>query len=228
MNRYSKYFKGCRNCVDIVDNALAKGVVLSPEETLDYYFKSLCNYRSNAKSVITNFMYRLANFYSKVVRSLWKMSKEGYCNETAFKLFNKVNNSALFSRGYCADSIAWFDKNGKLYIEVNYDSSEDYYEYRIGCFMDLNEALADFTSMLVENCGKYSDFCADYIVNVIHDVVDMVEPVPFMNMSEDKILSNVIGRYSNIISLANYNKIGGTVNGRNERDIEKRRAVAGV
>ncbi len=228
MNKFKKYIRDCKNCIDMVDVALSRGAVLTPDEKMDYYFKTLCNYRMEVKKLIEP-EYRLAYFYSKVMSLMQGISCEGYYNEEVFEVFKKICSWSKMLNGKGVDDVDGYDENGSLFVEVGISKKEEYYCYEIRGVKSLLESIADFAGYLVQSTLKVSEYAEKYMQNILSEVLEGKNPVPYTNMEDSMTLSANLYKNSNVIRVSNFDNIGGNTNGRcNERGSEKRRVIAGI
>lgn len=228
MYNFKDYLKGCKSCVDLVDKALSEDIVLSKEEKLDYYFKTLLFYREELKQFLLEPMYRVAKFYSKVFFEVRKIDKYGYSNDSAVSAFKRINRSSLICNGVGSSSVYGEDEDGTLFIYVD-DLKDRVYDkcYKIYDRDTLMFAMVDYAQYLVSYSKYSSDFTDRYMLSVLDDVIRGVEPQPYLNMSESQTLGFALSK-KGISSKVTYFKIlGGDSDGWNGRDVFERRGDNG-
>lgn len=193
MAKFSNYMRGCKDCLDLVDNAVSRGVVLSKEERFDNYFKTLLFYREDLKRVMSSKLYRVASFYSHAFLEMKKVEVGGYDNKSAYSSFKKLNKLSLIYNGKCGTDLISYDEDGTLYVAVE-DFDKKGYEiiYSINDRDSLIKCLCDFAQYLVSNSRNSNTFINTYLGGVVSDVYDEVAPTPYSNVSESQTLGYVL------------------------------------
>ena len=191
MRKIDKYIIGCKGCVEDVGKAISNGAMLTNEEYLDYYFKSLLNKSAKKSKLITDKVYRTAEFLVSGFLLADSLRKEGYTNKDAVNAIKQVRDSAVLYFGMYF-SVRGQDFNGVLYIDLKQSGEESTLE--ISSPAKLYKGILALCSAIVyevyseDNYYNIVDYASNYLFNVNKEILKGEEPKPFLHKSAIRTL----------------------------------------
>lgn len=194
--KFDRYADKLGNCLDIVEDAIESGVLLTSLEMFDYNFKSVLYSGSSYWKIRKSIPYRVAVFYAEVFTTVHELRVEGYSTKE-YKMFLRdlMHRARVLkiSNGY---SVNAYDLNGVLYVGM-YRGGKLEDEVGITDVDSMSAVTYALASHIVKDSIEDKELrgmCESYLLDVHREVMSATEPTPYVYKGTAKTLSRYLSK----------------------------------
>lgn len=190
VRKFDRYVGSLKESISVVNNAICKGVLLTKQEELDYYFKKgLCG---DKRPTLKSKQEVLGYFYAGVIEEVYDLRSEGYTNKDVIELAKHICFSGWIKGLSDKLRIHSYDCNGVLYMEL-YKGFELEYTFEVSNIRSMSEsilALVSYIGTMRIQDSEYQEFAGSYLSGIHKEIMSCKLPKPYIYTGAAKTLRN--------------------------------------